>query len=291
MHRWAAARHGRSRSRSRIGWRGSKCLCRLRSAMNDTPRHMSLRTSYRCWRRDGIADLCRHPMPARAGTWMSRQLFWLGMALQHGATTTASQTVRKDGVFVRRRLIHRAGSAMVHRQNSFLCAPMLVAGESCRQAAAKNNCCRTFLASGRRFVLWWYPRGAENRRRVQCFACKAIGRGNEGSRTASRLRCALGRCRCYSSRQWNVRSTTTSNLAVSIVLRTAYLVVGPFLRQQRNPVIPKCSPLEVFQNHDLDACPRACSLKTSLATPSFGATSPSKHHLFPTDRFRGGLVN
>ncbi len=185
---------------------------------------MSLRTSYRRWRRrDGIADLRRHPMPARAGTWMSRQLVcWAGpcnMVRRADDDHSIADLVRNGGVFVRRRLIHRFGFAMVLPQNSFLCAPALVAGESCRQAAAKNNCCRTFLASGRRFVRWWYPRGAENRRRVQSVGCKVIGRGNEGSRTASRLRCALGRCRCYSSTRWNVRSTTTSNLAVLKSLR------------------------------------------------------------------------
>jgi hypothetical protein len=47
------------------------------------------------------------------------------------------------------------------------------------QSAAKNNCCCTFPADGRRFVPWWYPRGAENRCRVQPLDCKSIGWQNE----------------------------------------------------------------------------------------------------------------
>ncbi len=101
---------------------------------------------------------------------------------QNGATTTASRTAvlcwsGRDRAFVRRQLIHPSGFAMVLPQNSFSACRCWLRCGRVMQAAAKNNCCRTFLASGRRFVRWWYPRGAENRRRVQCFGCKVIGLG------------------------------------------------------------------------------------------------------------------
>lgn len=116
-------------------------------------------------------------------SYMSQQLVSRDLALQIDAANCAPSD-----------MAHPSGFWLtVLPESSSLCTPMPMR-DSCNhpQPASEkkkrvNSCCCTFPAAGRRFVSWWYPRGAENRCGVQLLDCESIGRQNERKRTTTKL--------------------------------------------------------------------------------------------------------